>query len=200
MILARSDSVISAIPPETIPVIIILVSIVAFTIIIERMIYFWNISRLDAGDIREIKNLVITGKLDDVLLFVKKFNNPSARLVESAILTSRTGKQWIEDEIAIEGNRLVDQMEKFLSGLGTIASVAPLLGVLGTVVGIIRSFAAGAGTKGAEIGISEALITTAMGLAVAIPAYIFYNYFNAKKDNLVIEMENVTAQLLKLLR
>jgi len=87
-------------------------------------------------------------------------------------------------------------MEKFLAALGTIATVSPLLGVLGTVLGIIRSFAEGAGTKGAEVGISEALITTAMGLAVAIPAYVFYNYLVRVKEDRITEIENLSNQFL----
>ena len=90
-------------------------------------------------------------------------------------------------------------MEKYLTGLGTIATISPLLGVLGTVTGMIRSFAEGTGTKGAEVGISEALITTAMGLAIAIPAYIFYNYLVRKKEEKISEMENLSEQILPIL-
>ena len=98
-----------------------------------------------------------------------------------------------------QGYRQIHKMERFLTGLGTIATISPLMGVLGTVVGMIRSFEMGTGTKSAEVGISEALITTAMGLSVAIPAYIFYNYLVRKKEDKITEMENITQQLLPII-
>ncbi len=105
---------------------------------------------------------------------------------------------YVEDEMQTEGYRQIFLLEKFLTGLGTIAIISPLLGVLGTVTGIIRSFSEGAGTKGAEIGISEALITTAMGLFVSIPSYIFYNYLVRRKEEKITEMENISNQALQI--
>ena len=198
MILGRSDSVISAVPPETIPVVIILVSIVAFTIIIERMIFFWNIRKLTQEEITLIKNLLRSNQPEEAVMYAQKIPSPVSKVLAFGI-ESRIRGNSIDNEFLDESYRQVSIMEKFLNGLGTIATIAPLLGVLGTVLGIIRSFEAGAGTKGAEVGISEALITTAMGLAVAIPAYIFYNYFINKKDSFIGEIENVTSQISSLL-
>jgi len=188
-----SDSIISTVPPETVPVVIILVSIVAFTIIIERMIYFWNIRNLKSEEVQYLKNVLKSRQLEEAVLYLQTIPNPTAKVIAFGI-GSETAR--IEEDLQDESYRQIDLMERFLNELGTIATIAPLLGVLGTVIGIIRSFAAGAGTKGAEVGISEALITTAMGLAVAIPAYIFYNYFVNRKDNYISEMENITSQVL----
>lgn len=198
MFLAKSDSIISSVPPETVPVIIILVSIVGFTIIIERMIFFWNIRKLKSEEISLIKNYLKSGQKSDAIIYLQKLPSPVAKVLAFGIESS-TKDNLIEDEMLDESYRQIAIMEKFLNGLGTIATIAPLLGVLGTVLGIIRSFAAGAGTSGAEVGISEALITTAMGLGIAIPAYIFYNFFINQKDSYIAEIENITAQIISIL-
>lgn len=194
---AKSDSIISSVPPETIPLFIILVSIVGFTIIIERMVYFWKLKPLDREDLRKVRDLSKTKKWDEAKDFLnQKSLGPSSIVLQLALDLRRKESEDIEEEIRQEGYRQVSLMEKYLTGLGTIATIAPLLGVLGTVIGIVRSFAEGAGTKGAEVGISEALVTTAMGLGVAIPAYIFYNYFSRTKEERTIELENATEQIL----
>lgn len=200
IIIAKSDSFISSIPPETIPVIIIMVSIVMLTIVIERMVYYWKLKPIPMDTYSEVKELLRSGKWDDAKdLLSKKSQNPASLVMQVGIERRRRNQNYIEEEMQSEGYRQIRNMEKFLSALGTIATISPLLGVLGTVLGIIRSFAEGMGTKGAEVGISEALITTAMGLAVAIPAYIFYNYFVRIKEDRIIEMENLSNQILNYL-
>lgn len=200
IIIAKSDSFISSIPPETIPVIIIMVSIVMLTIVIERMVYYWKLKPIPMDIYSQVKELLRSGKWDDAKdLLSKKSQNPASLVMQVGIERRRRNQNYIEEEMQSEGYRQIRNMEKFLSALGTIATISPLLGVLGTVLGIIRSFAEGMGTKGAEVGISEALITTAMGLAVAIPAYIFYNYFVRIKEDRIIEMENLSNQILNYL-
>lgn len=198
--LGKSNSIISSIPPESVPVVIILVSIVAFTIIIERSVYFWKIKSISHDDLKKIKDFLRERRYDEAKDFMDSSNNnsPASKVISTGIEYKRRNSNYIEDEMQTEGYKQIFQMEKFLTGLGTIATIGPLLGVLGTVVGIMRSFAEGAGSKGAEIGISEALITTAMGLGVSIPAYIFYNYLVRKKEEKVIEMENVANQVIQI--
>lgn len=199
--LAKSTSVIEAIPPETIPIVIIIVSIIAFTIIIERSIYFWKLKPITVDDLRRLKDLMREGKWDEAKDFIAAVSSgPASAVVQTGLDFKRRGSKYIEDEMESEGYRQIYQMEKFLTGLGTIATIGPLLGVLGTVTGMIRSFAEGAGTKGAEVGISEALITTAMGLFVSIPSYIFYNYLVRKKEERVVEIENISTQILQILK
>ncbi|MCB1142904.1 MAG: MotA/TolQ/ExbB proton channel family protein [Leptospiraceae bacterium] len=201
MPLAKSNSIISSIPPETVPGIIILVSIIAFTIIIERSIYFQRFKTLVPDDLRTLKEFLRSGDWDKAIDHLKmKSWGPSTNVLSVAIEQRRRESEFIEDELNTEAYRQIFHMEKFLTELGTIATISPLLGVLGTVLGMIRSFAEGTGTKGAEIGISEALITTAMGLAVAIPSYIAYNILVRKKEEKITEMENLSSQVLGLLK
>ncbi len=196
--LGKSNSIIAAIPPETIPIVIIIVSIVAFTIIIERSVYFWKLRSISPEDFRRVKDLLIEKKWDDAKDYLATCSKgPTTAILQTGIEYKRRESKYYEDEMKSEGYRQIFKMEKYLTGLGTIATIGPLLGVLGTVVGMIRSFAEGAGTKGAEVGISEALITTAMGLSVSIPAYIFYNYLVRKKEEKIAEMENVSDQFIQ---
>jgi biopolymer transport protein ExbB len=194
---AKSDSIISSVPPETIPIIIIFVSIVGFTIIIERLVYFWKLKPISGEDLKKIRELAREKKWDDAKdLLGRGSLSPASVILQLAFDLKRRNVEFYEDDVRQEGFRQIGLMEKYLTSLGTIATIAPLLGVLGTVIGIVRSFAEGAGTKGAEVGISEALVTTAMGLGVAIPAYVFYNYFSRSKEERTIEMENVTDLVL----
>lgn len=201
MILGESNSLIAAIPPETVPLFILLVSIVGFTIIIERMIFFSRWKSFKASDISRLKELLREKSWDRAVDFLRSLNSgPVSTVLQTGIEFKRRGETDPEGEMQTVGYEQINRMERFLTGLGTIATISPLLGVLGTVLGIIRSFAAGSGSRAAEVGISEALITTAMGLSVAIPAYIFYNYFNRKKEDTITEMENISEQALKLLK
>jgi biopolymer transport protein ExbB len=110
----------------------------------------------------------------------------TAELMESTILEQRI------------------KMERFLSGLGTIGYVSPLLGLLGTVIGLIRAFTSIAvtGSGGPAVvssGIAEALLTTAVGLIIAVPVIYFYNYFSKRATDIVDEMESVMRRLLQLI-
>lgn len=200
IILGKSKSIISFLPPELIPVIIIIISIVALTIIIERSIYFFRMKSISPEELRKIKELLREERWNEAKDFLDSLSkSPASKVLQVGVEYKNRGSLHIEDEMETEGYRQIFLLEKFLTGLGTIATISPLLGVLGTVTGIIRSFSEGLGTKGAEIGISEALITTAMGLSVSIPSYIFYNYLVRKKEERVTEMENISNQALQIL-
>ncbi|EKO32104.1 MULTISPECIES: MotA/TolQ/ExbB proton channel family protein [Leptospira] len=201
MFLAKSDSLISAIPPESVPIVIVLVSIIGFTIIIERLIYFSKWKPITPDDWRSLKELFRQKNWNTAIDYLKGIGNgPSILVLQAGIESSLKNLEVAEEEMLSTGFAQILKMERFLSGLGTIATISPLLGVLGTVLGIIRSFEEGSGTRGAEVGISEALITTAMGLAIAIPAYVAYNYFQKKKEDTIAEMENLSGQALKYLK
>jgi biopolymer transport protein ExbB len=197
---AKQQSLISNIPPETIPILIIVLSILALGLIIERMIYFTRLSDLDREQVRSIRESLLSENLSHTESILAKFKrNPGVSVVLSAIELRKQGLKNVRREMETEGYIQVARMERFLTILGTIATISPLMGVLGTVVGMIRTFEQGVGTRAAEVGISEALITTALGLFVAIPAYIFYNYFVKKKEEKIIEMETLTEQALEIL-
>ncbi|WP_000477700.1 MotA/TolQ/ExbB proton channel family protein [Leptospira interrogans] len=201
MFLAKSDSLISAIPPESVPIVIVLVSIIGFTIIIERLIYFSKWKPVSQEDWRSLKELFRQRNWNTAIDFLKGMKSgPSILVLQAGIESSLKNLEAAEEEMLSAGFAQILKMERFLSGLGTIATISPLLGVLGTVLGIIRSFEEGSGTRGAEVGISEALITTAMGLAIAIPAYVAYNYFQKKKEDTIAEMENLSGHGLKYMK
>ena len=106
----------------------------------------------------------------------------------------------MKDSIEEAANQVIHNLEKNLSPLGTVAAIAPLLGLLGTVIGMIKVFTAimieGTGNAGVLAGgISEALITTAAGLTVAIPALVFHRFFERRVDSLVVEMEDQAIKL-----
>lgn len=201
MILAKTDSLVSIIPPETVPILILLVSIVGFTIIIERLIFFSRWKSISPDDWRRVKDLLREKNFDSASDLMKSLSQgPVSQVLQAGISQFKKSASSVDDEIVTQGLNQIQRMEKFLSPLATIATISPLLGVLGTVLGIIRSFAEGSGTRGAEVGISEALITTAMGLFVAIPAYIFHNYFQKKKEDAISEMETLSEQALRFLK
>ncbi|PJZ25262.1 biopolymer transporter ExbB [Leptospira hartskeerlii] len=201
MILAKTDSLVSIIPPETVPILILLVSIVGFTIIIERLIFFSRWKAITPDDWRRVKDLLREKNYDSASDLMRSLSQgPVSQVLQAGITQFKRNASSVDDEILTQGLNQIQRMEKFLSPLATIATISPLLGVLGTVLGIIRSFAEGSGTRGAEVGISEALITTAMGLAVAIPAYIFHNFFQKKKEDAISEMESLSEQALRFLK
>lgn len=201
MILAKTDSLVSIIPPETVPILILLVSIVGFTIIIERLIFFSRWKAITPDDWRRVKDLLREKNYDSASDLMRSLSQgPVSQVLQAGITQFKKNASSVDDEIVTQGLNQIQRMEKFLSPLATIATISPLLGVLGTVLGIIRSFAEGSGTRGAEVGISEALITTAMGLAVAIPAYIFHNFFQKKKEDTISEMESLSEQALRFLK
>ncbi|PJZ76275.1 MotA/TolQ/ExbB proton channel family protein [Leptospira neocaledonica] len=201
MILAKTDSLVTIIPPETVPILILLVSIVGFTIIIERLIFFSRWKAITPDDWRRVKDLLREKNYDSASDLMRSLSQgPVSQVLQAGITQFKRNASSVDDEILTQGLNQIQRMEKFLSPLATIATISPLLGVLGTVLGIIRSFAEGSGTRGAEVGISEALITTAMGLAVAIPAYIFHNFFQKKKEDAISEMESLSEQALRFLK
>jgi biopolymer transport protein ExbB len=115
---------------------------------------------------------------------------------------SRHGRDIMKESIQEEASHVVHDMERFLNPLGTIAAITPLLGLLGTVIGMIKVFTEimiqGTGNAGVLAGgISEALITTAAGLSVAIPALVMHRYFQRRVDSLVLTMEQESIKLVE---
>jgi biopolymer transport protein ExbB len=122
----------------------------------------------------------------------------------AALANFNKGREEIREAIEDAGRHEVPHLERYLTWLSTIASVAPLLGLLGTVMGMIKVFnvisTQGPGNPNALAGgISEALLTTAAGLTVAIPSFVLYNYFVNKADKLIIEIEKNSLLLLEMM-
>jgi biopolymer transport protein ExbB len=123
-------------------------------------------------------------------------------MLATGLANRHAPRDVIKESIEDVGRHAVHELERYLTALGTIAAISPLMGLLGTVIGMIKVFAAitanGVGNPGVlASGISEALITTAAGLCVAIPALIAYRYLRARVDALVVRMEKETIKFLE---
>ena len=131
-------------------------------------------------------------------------SSPLGQILAAGLANRNASREIVKESIEDSGRHVVHELERYLTSLGTIAAISPLLGLLGTVIGMIKVFAAitasGVGNPGVLAGgISEALITTAAGLSVAIPALIGYRYLRGRVDGLVVQMEKETVKFLETL-
>ncbi len=183
---------------------IILCSIVSISIIAER---FWSLRRQKVLPDHLVANVWNSIKQDNMARTdIETLSQGSALgIILSAGLKNRNeSRERIKECIEERGREVVHDMERFLNTLGTIASISPLLGLLGTVIGMISVFAAitqhGVGDPAVLAGgISEAMITTAAGLTVAIISLIFYRYFRRKVDGIVVVMEREAIKMVDVL-
>ncbi len=183
---------------------IILCSIIAMAIVAER---FWSLQRnkiLPPDLVPQLWKLAKEKQIDDMTLRRIKMNSPLGAILASGLTNKHHGREMMKTSIEETGRQVVHELERYLNPLGTIASVTPLLGLLGTVVGMIKVFTAimihGVGDPGILAGgISEALLTTAAGLTVAIPSLIFHRYFERLIDDYVLKMEEEALKLVDLM-
>lgn len=173
---------------------IILCSVIAVAIIAERL---WTLQerRVMPPDLtRKVWQLVETGQVNERVIAALEQNSVLGRLLAVGLSNRHRDRAVLTERLEDAGRHAVHDLERFLNTLGTIAGVSPLLGLLGTVTGIIKAFealaAGGIGDPRAlSGGISEALIATAAGLCVAIPALIAFRYLRGRVDALVVQME-----------
>ncbi len=184
---------------------IILVSLIATIIIIERLIYFRRIRTDEETLISRLKSTLQKAHFDEALSICENNPCPITNLMKVGIEHRIYPKHVVREAILDAASLETPSLERYLSALGTIAHIAPLLGLLGTVTGNIRAFGV-LGAFGAvgdpgllAKGISEALITTAAGIIVSIPAIIFYNYLVSKVNHMILRMENRVNELVRLL-
>ena len=180
---------------------ILLCSAVALAIILER---FWSLRRstvIPATLGSEVRDWARTRKLDPEHIEVLRKNSPLGELLAAALSVRSRPREIIKERVEDTGRHVVHRLERFLNTLGTIALISPLLGLLGTVFGLISMFFAvmvsgvGDPLKMAG-GIGEALVCTASGLCVAIPAYFFHRYFRGLVADYVITMEQQVILLM----
>jgi biopolymer transport protein ExbB len=177
-------------------------SIVAAAIILERL---WTLQPkrvLPVNLAEQVRDWVHNDQLDPDHLQALHQSSPLGQMLATGLWHRNSPREVIKESIEDVGRHAVHELERFLSPLGTIAAISPLLGLLGTVIGMIKVFAAitanGVGNPGVLAGgISEALITTAAGLSVAIPSLIAYRYLRARVDSLVVQMEKETIKFLE---
>ena len=173
---------------------ILICSAVALAIILER---FWSLRRsavIPPGLGDEVREWARTRKIDPEHLNVLSTNSPLGELLAAALSVRNRPREIIKERVEDTGRHVVHRLERFLNTLGTIALIGPLLGLLGTVFGLIKMFFAvmisGVGDPMKMAGgIGEALVCTAAGLCVAIPAYVFHRYFRGRVADLVVDME-----------
>ena len=178
---------------------IILCSIAAVGILLERL---WTLQRkrvLPEELIKKLSSFAESGQVSPKFIEALEKNSPLGRVLAAALANRDRGREIMMERVQDTGRHVVHELERFLNTLGTIASISPLLGLLGTVTGIIRAFNAvmlgGMGDpRMLAGGISEALITTAGGLAVAIPSFIAYRYLRGKVERIVIDMEKIAVK------
>jgi len=185
--------------------VLLVLSLVAIFVFIQRFMIIQRAKRNDEGFMNRIKDYIHDGKIDSAINLCRKTKNPSARMIEKGI--SRLGRPMNDVLVAIEnvGNIEVAKLEKGFPTIATIAAIAPMIGFLGTVTGMVRAFyeMANAGTN-VDItllsgGIYEALVTTVGGLVVGIIALFGYNYLVSQVDNVVNNMESKTMEFMDLL-
>jgi len=181
---------------------IVACSVLALAIILER---FWSLraSRVaPPQSVNELWRWIKKKELNSKKLKALQASSPLGRVLAGGLMNAKHGREVMKESIEQEASQVIHQLERFLNPLGTIATITPLLGLLGTVIGMIKVFAeiqlAGVGNAGNLAGgISEALITTAAGLSVAIPALIAHRYFIRRVDELVVNMEQEAIKLVE---
>lgn len=182
---------------------IALCSVIGLALFLERM-FALRISNVAPPEIRaELLELSRQRRWSDGLTLCRKHNNPLCRVLEVVFLKVGRRREEIKEVIEEIGRREVAGLEKFSGAIGVVAAVAPLLGLLGTVLGMIQTFdvieSQGMGAiSGLAGGISQALITTFTGLCVGIPALVAHRYVLSRVDALSLEMEEVATLVLDL--
>ncbi|MFZ1386152.1 MAG: MotA/TolQ/ExbB proton channel family protein [Thiolinea sp.] len=182
---------------------IILASIIALAIIFER---FWALRKskvMPAADVEMARKLAESGQVSTNAIDNLGSSSVVGSVLATGLASSNLPRHVMKENVEEAGRHAVHRLERYLPALATIGSIAPLMGLLGTVFGMISSFSqiskAGAGDPAAVAGgISEALITTAAGLVVALVAVIFHRLLKAKVDNYVFGMEQEAVKLIEI--
>ncbi len=183
---------------------IIIASVLALAITIER---FWTLraAKIAPPDLlAQVWGWMKNKQLDATRIRELSSSSPLGRVLAAGLINSRHGRQIMKESIEEVASHVIHDMERYLNALGTVAAVAPLMGLLGTVIGMIKVFAEimAQGTGQANLlagGISEALITTAAGLVVAIPALICHRILQRRVDEIVVFMEQEAIKLVDVL-
>lgn len=180
---------------------ILLCSVLALAIVLERLWALRAAVVTPARLSRRVPELAAAPAIAERDLAALRADSPLGRILAAGLASRDEGRAVVRERIEEAGRQVLHELERYLNTLGTIAAVTPLLGLLGTVIGMIKVFAAitatGVGDARALAGgISEALLTTAAGLCVAIPALILYRYLRGRVDELVVAMEGEAVRLM----
>jgi len=184
---------------------IITCSIVAMAIVIERLWMLRTRRVVPENLVAKVWQLHCKHKLTQGHINTIRAGSPLGRILAAGLVNRFHSREIMKESIEETGRQVVHELERYLNSLGTIAAIAPLLGLLGTVIGMIKVFAAittqGVGNPTVLAhGISVALITTAAGLSVAIPTLMFSRYFNGRVERLVIAMEEEALKMVEVMQ
>lgn len=186
---------------------ILICSVLAITIFIERLLRFYLINRTDPyATFEKVWQLVKKDDVAGALSICEEKKNPIVKVVAACLSHYEEDIVDIEEAVNHEGSKSIQSLEKNVRGLAIIAHTSPLLGLLGTIIGIIKAFirveAVGGKVDVSVLagGIWEALLTTAFGLAVAIPSFLMYHYLDSQVDNYTLLMKDISRELLKLIK
>lgn len=183
---------------------LMLCSVAALAIIGER---FWSLQRKNVCPpnlVPQVQQWLERNELDKAHIDLVRDSSPLGRVVAAGLVNRRHSREIIKEAVEDAGRHAAPELERYLRTLGTIASIAPFLGLLGTVLGMIEMFS-GISTRGVGDpsivagGISQALIATATGLTVAIPSVMFYRFFRGKVNELLLDMEQEALRLIEVL-
>jgi len=183
---------------------ILLCSVISLAIIAER---FWSLQKkriIPKNLVAQVWQWQKVGHLNAKRVHDLRQGSPLGRVLAAGLVNRQYEREVMKESIEEVGRHVAHELERFLNTLGTIASITPLLGLLGTVIGMIKVFAVitshGVGDPSilAE-GISEALVTTAAGLSVAIPSLMFYRYFRGRVNEYVVNMEQEALKLVEVM-
>ncbi len=180
---------------------LLLASIIAVALIIERLLVLRKSKVIPDHVLSEVLSLYKGRGMNPETIEKIENSSPLGRVLAAGLRNDKSSRYVMKEAIEEAGSVVTHDLERFLNGLGTIASIAPLMGLFGTVVGMIEIFGSQAPTGGANPqalahGISVALYNTGFGLVIAIPAMIFYRHFRARVEGFVVEMEQAATKLL----
>ena len=184
---------------------ILFCSILSLSIFLERLWVLQKKKVVPHRFIVEVEHLLRSEKIYDAINLCKENNSPISRILLNGIKNFGKRREVIKEIIEEFGKREAAYLDKYVEALSTIASVSTLLGLLGTIAGMIKVFGV---ISLQEVvnpstlagGISEALYTTSAGLSVAIPTIIFYRYISGKSDSLILEMEESCMRMVELIK
>ena len=172
---------------------LLITSVIALTLIIERSLYLRRNRILPPNLLKETLTVYKAGKVKSDVIVNLADNSPLGKVLAAGLRNADAPREVMKESIEEAGRGVAHELERFLTSLGTIATLAPLMGLFGTIVGMIEIFGSqsGTGTNPAQLahGISVALYNTGFGLAVAMPALVFYRHFRALVDSFIVDME-----------
>ncbi len=181
---------------------LIIASVIALALIVERLLYLRNKNIAPAGLLNEVIKEIKQNGVSDGMLTRLAGSSPLGRIFAAGLKNIKSPTDVMKESIEEAGRAVAHDLARFLTTLGTIASVSLLLGLFGTVIGMIEIFgsqsAAGSSPAILAHGISIALYNTALGLIVAIASMIFYRHFRAQVDSLTIDMEQQAIKLVEI--